>query len=31
MITRGNFRIKGGKGWKDPIGLVARVNEMTLG
>jgi len=30
MMTRGKFGIKGGKGWKDPIGLVARVNEITL-
>ena len=30
-MTRRKFRIKGGKGWEDPIGLVAYVNKMTLG
>jgi len=30
-MTRGKFGIKRGKGWEDPIGLVARVNEITLG
>jgi len=30
-MTRGKFRIKERKGWEDSIGLVARVNEMTLG
>jgi len=30
-MTRGKFRIKRGKGWEDPIGLVAHVNEMILG
>ena len=30
-MTRGKFGIKGGKGWEDPIGLDACVNEMTLG
>ena len=30
-MTREKFGIKRGKGWEDPIGLVAYINEMTLG
>ena len=30
-MTRGKFGIKEGKGWEDPIGFVACVNEMIFG
>jgi len=30
-MTRGKLGIKERKGWEDSIGLVAHVNEITLG
>ena len=35
VMTRGKFGIKGGKGWEDPIGVVAttrysRTNDLTM-